>query len=90
MPRPETEGCRIAAMQRMNRFMTGRNTTSEEEPRLDAPLVYPDGASANRWMVSPPPDRASVAPQAFTGPNARQAALEFAHERYGSARYFSA
>src|SRR4051794_26561745 len=76
--------CGVAAMQRMSSVMTAKNTTHTEEARLPAPLVYRDGADQNRWLVDPP-DEAAAAPTAFTGPNACQAALEFAHRTYGCA-----
>lgn len=69
--------------------MTTKITTQREDPRPEAALVYRDQSCPDRWLVGAP---ASSPPseQAFTGPNACQAALEFAHRTYGSARYFSA
>ncbi len=68
--------------------MTAKNTTMQEPARLDAALVYRDSESPDRWMVGAPADRPEQE-QAFTGPNACVAALEFAHRQYGSARFFS-
>lgn len=69
--------------------MTAKITTQQEEPRPEAALVYRDASCPDRWLVGAP-EHSPPDEQAFTGPNARQAALEFAHRRYGSARYFSA
>ena len=68
--------------------MTAKNTIGGEDARLPSPLVYRDGSHANRWLVEPPAGSgAEVA--SFTGPNAWQAALEFAHRAYGCARYLA-
>lgn len=80
--------CSYAATQRMPVIaMTAKNTTQAEELRLPAPLVYADDRDADRWLVDPP--GRAAAPTAFTGPNACQAALEFAHRTYGCARYLA-
>lgn len=77
-------------MQRMAwPIMTAKNTTGDEEPRLPAALVYPDDAGTDRWFVRPPESDGEARPIPFNGPNARHAALEFAHENYGCARHFS-
>lgn len=70
--------------------MTAKTTTVEEDPRLDAPLVYPDRSYSDRWMVRPPESLGATDPVAFNGPNACRAALEFAYSTYGCARHFSA
>ena len=81
--------CRYVALRRMFcDAMTGNFTTLQEEARTPAALVYRDAACPDRWLVGSP-DQPRVE-QAFNGPNAWQAALEFAHRRYGSARSFSA
>ncbi len=81
--------CHHVAMRRMLvNTMTAKNTTTQEPARPDAALVYRDAASPERWMVGPPP-ASQEQEQAFTGPNACTAALEFAHRQYGSARFFS-
>jgi hypothetical protein len=80
--------CGVAALQRMSSLMTAKNTTHTEEERLPAPLVYRDEADQSRWIVDPPVEQPAE-PTAFTGPNACQAALEFAHRTYGCARYLS-
>jgi hypothetical protein len=67
--------------------MTGNFTTQQEERRPLAALVYRDASRPDCWLVGPP-DRDPAGEQAFTGPNACQAALEFAHRIYGNARYF--
>ena len=84
--------CHNAAMQRMSwPIMTAKSTTGDEEPRLAAALVYPDHACADRWFVRPPePTGDEAEPIPFSGPNACHAALEFAHENFGCARYFTA
>ena len=68
--------------------MTAKNTMTQDPPRLDAALVYRDQDEPDRWVVGPPAQSAD-AQQAFTGPNACIAALEYAHRQYGSARFFS-
>ena len=81
--------CHHVAMRRMLlSTMTAKNTTTTEPPRLDAALVYRDSGAPDRWLVGPPAQSADAA-QAFTGPNACTAALEYAHRQYGSARFFS-
>lgn len=67
--------------------MTGNLTTSPETARTEAALVYRDAEFPDRWLVAAP-EYTPHQEQAFTGPNAGQAALEFAHRRYGSARSF--
>lgn len=72
--------------------MTARITTQQEEKRPEAALVYRDASCPDRWLVGAPEHGAPgdhPSEHAFTGPNACQAALEFAHRRYGSARYFA-
>jgi hypothetical protein len=69
--------------------MTAKNTTGEDDRRLPAPLVYRDVSSEGRWLVEPPGAHEDGAPASFTGPNACQAALEFAHRTYGCARYLA-
>ena len=83
--------CAYAALRRMNRFiMTAKNTTVYVDPRLDAPLVYPDSSCSGGWIVRPVEGSEKVELVTFSGPNACQAALEFAHAKYGCARHFSA
>lgn len=65
----------------MFRAMTAKNTTQNEEPHPALPSVYRDASCPERWLVE-------ILPTAFMGPNAGQAALKFAHETYGCARYF--
>ncbi len=62
-------------------------TTLQEEARSEAALVYRDVDCPDRWLVESP-EHTPRQEQAFTGPNAWHAALEFAHRRYGSARSF--
>ena len=69
--------------------MTAKNTTGEDDRRLPTPLVYRDTSCEDRWLVEPPPTQAGCHAESFTGPNARQAALEFAHRTYGCARYLA-
>src|SRR4051794_2370458 len=69
--------------------MTTKTTVGEEQPRLVPPLVYHDTSSGNRWLVEPPAGHQASEPAAFTGANARHAALEFAHRTYGCARYLA-
>lgn len=81
--------CHHVAMRHMLlSTMTAKNTTTEEPARADAALVYRDKASTDRWLVGPPAEIEGEE-QSFTGPNACQAALEFAHRHYGSARFFA-
>jgi len=54
--------------------------------RASPPLVYRDRAISGGWVVEPPEGNGR---QAFIGPNACMAALEFAHKTYGCARYLS-
>ncbi len=68
--------------------MTGRSTTRQGEVRPDAALVYRDLQAPDRWLVGAP-EHSVDAERAFTGPNACQRAIEFAHRHYGSARSFS-
>ena len=78
-------------MQRMSwPIMTAKSTTGDEEPRLAAALVYPDQSCADRWFVRPPEPNEAAQPIPFNGPNACHAALEFAHQQFGCARYFNA
>jgi hypothetical protein len=67
--------------------MTARTTVGEEDPRTSPPLVYRDPNASEGWVVEPAATGAEA--QAFTGPNARLAALEFAHRTYGCARYLA-
>ncbi len=67
--------------------MTGNLTTRQDEIRPEAALVYRDAGCPDRCLVSSP-EHTPHHEQAFTGPNAWHAALEFAHRRYGSARSF--
>ncbi len=69
-------------------IMTGNFTSLQEDPRPMAALVYRDAACPDRWLVGAP-ESSKAREHAFTGPNACQAALEFAHRTYGSARYFA-
>lgn len=69
-------------------IMTGNFASLQEEPRPMAALVYRDASSPDRWLVGAP-EFSTGREHAFTGPNACQAALEFAHRTYGSARYFA-
>lgn len=69
--------------------MTAKNTTQQEEPRAPAPLVYRDQSSPDRWLVGPPEGDEVNEQIGFTGPNAHLKALEFAHRKYGCARYFA-
>ena len=80
--------CRNVALQRIATLMTAKITTQQEAPRREAALVYRDASCPDRWLVGAP-GQSPPEEQAFTGPNACQAALEFAHRRYGSARYFA-
>ncbi len=80
------QACSYVALRRMFFVnMTGNMTTLHEEVRTAAALVYRDVGCPDRWLVCAP-EYAPPQEQAFTGPNAWQAALEFAHRRYGSAR----
>ena len=88
--------CRNVALRRIATLMTAKSTTQQEEKRPEAALVYRDASCPDRWLVgapgqSPAGDQGcdQAYEQAFTGPNACQAALEFAHRRYGSARFFA-
>ena len=67
--------------------MTTKLTTLLEGPRVEAALVYRDVRAPDRWLVGAP-DKGK-AEEAFSGPNACRNALEFAHRRYGSARFFA-
>ena len=67
--------------------MTTKPTFEPECPRVPAALVYRDGA-ADRWLVGAPPNE-PAGEEVFSGPNACRNALEFAHRRYGSARFFA-
>ena len=67
--------------------MTTKLTTLSEEPRVEAALVYRDDGAPDRWLVGAPDRRGEE--EAFSGPNACRNALEFAHRRYGSARFFA-
>jgi hypothetical protein len=69
-------------------IMTGRITNQQESPRPQAALVYRDASCPDRWLVGAP-EFSAPEERAFCGPNACQAALEFAHRTYGSARYFA-
>src|SRR4051794_26804214 len=69
--------------------MTTKTTVGYEQPRLVPPLVYHDTSCGDRWLVEPPAGHEPAAPTAFTGANARHAALEFAHRTYGCARYLA-
>lgn len=81
--------CSFVAVRRMlSPVMTGNITTLQEERRPEAALVYRDSSCPDRWLVGAP-EHSPPREQAFTGPNACQAALEFAHRTYGSARYFA-
>ena len=84
--------CRNVALRRIATLMTAKSTTQQEEKRPEAALVYRDASCPDRWLVGAPgesPHGDQGCEQAFTGPNACQAALEFAHRRYGSARFFA-
>jgi hypothetical protein len=67
--------------------MTTKLTTLLEGPRVEAALVYRDGGAPDRWLVGAP--GVGIKEEAFSGPNACRNALEFAHRRYGSARFFA-
>ncbi|GEM_PF-5022483 len=67
--------------------MTTKLTTHLEGPRVEAALVYRDDDMPGRWLVEAPDHQ--MAEEAFSGPNACRNALEFAHRRYGSARFFA-
>ena len=67
--------------------MTAKPTTQPEGPRVEAALVYRDDGMPDRWLVEAPGDKSLE--EAFSGPNACRNALEFAHRRYGSARFFA-
>jgi hypothetical protein len=62
---------------------------NEDDHRAVLPLVYRDPGTEDGWLVEPPDASAGASCQAFTGPNARLAALEFAHRTYGCARYLA-
>lgn len=68
--------------------MTTKLTMLLEDPRVEAALVYRDGGEPNRWLVDAP-GKGGDKEEAFSGPNACRNALEFAHRRYGSARFFA-
>ena len=48
---------------------------------MDAPLVYPDSSCSGGWIVRPVEGSEKVELCTFSGPNACQAALEFAHAK---------
>ncbi|MDT7952491.1 MAG: hypothetical protein RQ966_13390 [Acetobacteraceae bacterium] len=65
--------------------MTTKPSFQPEGPRVEAALVYRDDRG---WVVGAPPNE-PAGEEAFSGPNARRDALEFAYRRYGSARFFA-
>ena len=72
----------------MFRCMTTKPTFQLEGPRVEAALVYRENGTTDRWLVGAPANE-PAGEESFSGPNACRNALEFAHRRYGSARFFA-
>ena len=59
------------------------------EDRYSMPPQVYRAQDCDHWIVEPPKDAASgFDKKIFTGPQAQHAALTYAHEQFGNARFF--
>jgi hypothetical protein len=61
----------------------------EAEPRSEPPQVYRVADTTDHWVVDPPRTwMSSEGRMIFIGSRAQYLALVYAHEKFGSARFF--